>query len=63
MKIRVTMEVDLKPFEVPNFVQENIEEQGARTFPLSHLTAEALDVLCGQFRQDVFEKAGKLDPN
>jgi hypothetical protein len=64
--MKADIQIELEPFSTPNFVrQTNVSllpgaEPGC--FPLSALSAEALDRLCDQFRAEVFEKAGKRDP-
>ena len=64
------MKIKLKPFRVPNFVlsepkitsrEEGLQEPPK--FALSEIDEATLDLLCEQFREDVFEKAGKIDPN
>lgn len=63
------LQVKLKPFIVPNFVNIDMppckREDGFKelpSFPLSALSPEALEELCIAFRLAVFEKAGKRDP-
>lgn len=63
------IEVKLKPFVVPNFVNVDMgpgkREDGPQSlpsFPLAELSAEALDELCTTFRRDIFDKAAKRDP-
>lgn len=55
----------LKPFTVPNFVivEEQPKErsegfQEGRKFALKELDFETLEMLCLEFRKEVFEKAG-----
>lgn len=61
--------LELKPFSTPNFVivktpprprQEGIIE--APSIPLHELSAQTLDELCNDFRDEVFFKAEKKDP-
>ena len=65
----IEAKIKLKPFLVPNFVladqppkprQEGFIE--GQQFALSELDVATLDLLCEQFREDVFKKAGKDDP-
>lgn len=62
--------VKLQHFRTPNFVlvegepttrQEGMKE--AHKYALKDLDAFTLGKLCDQFRADIFEKAGKADPN
>lgn len=64
--MKTTIEINLKPFAVPNFVL--VEEQPkerregfneGRKYALNELDTEALEALCWKFKQDVFRKAGK----
>lgn len=66
--MKTQIEIDLKPFTVPNFViaandlkarEEGCENQ---SFPLAYLSSETLDQMCREFRDAVFEKAGKRQP-
>jgi hypothetical protein len=68
--MKATLKVSLKPFQVPNFVllelgakprQEGFDPNGSRV-PLSDLEPEDLDRLCEEFRNTVFNKAGKKQP-
>jgi hypothetical protein len=67
--MKATIEVKLKPFQVPNFVltetapkprQEGIQE--APKYALEELDAETLEKLCDEFTDAVFKKAGKRRP-
>lgn len=67
--MKVNINVELKPFTVPHFVltvsapkprQEGFTE--SQKYALSDLDASILDKLCNQFRDDVFDKAGKRQP-
>ena len=67
--MKATIEVKLKPFQVPNLVlteaepkprQEGMTE--APKYALSELDSETLEALCEQFTKAVFEKAGKRRP-
>lgn len=67
--MKVTLEVDLQPFMVPNFVRvvskPGRKEDGVQElpcYPLSDLDSLTLDKLCRQFRDEVFRKAGKEQP-
>ncbi len=62
--------IRLQPFRTPNFAliepklgsrQEGFKE--ADKYALSELDAATLDLLCDQFRADIFTKAGKRDPS
>ena len=60
--------IKLQPFRVPNFVLTDPKigkrEDGFYEKPkyaLNELDAATLDLLCEQFREDVFRKAGKMD--
>lgn len=61
--------IELHPFKVPNFVRQVMPprpKQDGMTelpaIPLSDLSAETLDAMCDEFRNAVFQKAGKT-PN
>jgi len=63
------MEVDLQPWNVPNFViavmppgkrQDGLKE--APKWNLRDVSAEVLSAQCDKFRAEIFEKAGKVDP-
>lgn len=67
--MKVTLEVDLQPFMVPNFVRVVSEpgrkEDGVQElpcYPLSVLDSWTLHKLCCNFRDEVFRKAGKGQP-
>ena len=67
--MKVTLEVDLQPFTVPNFVRA-VSKPGRREdgpkelpcYPLSSLDSWTLHKLCCNFRDEVFMKAGKEQP-
>lgn len=66
----IETQIKLQHFRVPNFVltEPNVgrREDGfseAPKYALNELDAATLDLLCDQFREDVFKKAGKQDPN
>ena len=65
----IETKVKLQPFRVPNYVLAETSIKPGRggysetiQYRLSQLDAETLDLLCAQFRKDVFEKAGISDP-
>ncbi len=65
--MKATIEVELQPFSVPNFVipvaktgRQDLEHD--RSFPLSDIDAITLDGMCEEFRRGVFTKAGKRPP-
>lgn len=67
--MKATLEVELQPFSVPNFVltvaaPRNRDEgfTEAPKYALSELSALTLDSLCREFRKEVFLKAGKQPP-
>lgn len=62
--MKPTIELELSPFMVPNFVRTvtcDASENGT-AIPLERLDSLTLDALCRQFRQSVFEKAKKAPP-
>lgn len=69
--MKVTIELEIADFEVPDFVQvvrpPGKREDGLRFAAtsgpkLSDLSAYTLDALCDNFREAVFKKAGKEPP-
>jgi hypothetical protein len=67
--MKVTLEVDLEPFTVPNFVRARSKPgrrdecmQELPCYPLSDMDSNTLDKLCRVFRDEVFKKAGKGQP-
>jgi len=67
--MKVTIEVELRPFTVPNYVvlvgKPGLKQDGMKelpSYPLRDLDSESLDKLCGDFRAEVFRKAVKADP-
>ena len=58
--MKTTVEVEIKPFIVPNFVVQVGE--GEQPFSLSLLSPDTLDKMCNEFRDAVFKKAGKAQP-
>lgn len=67
--MKATIEIELKPFMVPNFVSV-VEPPGKReegfkegmSYPLSAIGEYTLDRMCDNFRSEVFKKAGKNPP-
>jgi len=64
--MKTTIEVDLKPFPVPNFVMENrpkaaheADPEGTLKFRLNDLDSKTLDDLCEQFKTGIFNISGK----
>jgi hypothetical protein len=69
MKMKATLQVELQPFQTPNFVRAVMKPgksedgmQEAPCYPLSDLDIATLDRLCSDFRAEVFIKAGKEQP-
>ena len=61
--MKTKIEVNLKPFIVPNFVVADEGKEGDdRSWPLEALDAETLDRMCNDFRDGVFKKAKKQQP-
>lgn len=67
--MKTKIEVELKPFQVPNYVltvsTADKWEDGFREMPkyhLSELSANTLERLCEDFTREVFKKAGKSRP-
>lgn len=62
--MKVTLEVEINSFTVPNFVTVAKKEGRAaeESIPLSALDSLTLDRLCSDFRNEVFRKAGKEQP-
>lgn len=67
--MEATIKLKLKPFSVPNFVlveatpkqrQEGFKD--ASSYPLSDLDERTLMILCDEFTESVFKKAGKDMP-
>lgn len=64
-----TLKVELQPFTTPNFVigkmpprprQEGLQE--GPKWALAEIEASILSEMCHAFRQEVFKKAEKKDP-
>lgn len=63
--MKTKIEVELKPFTTPNFVlvkNAPTAEERETSLPLSALDSLTLDRLCNDFRNAVFNKAGKEQP-
>ena len=67
--MKATIELELKPFNVPNYVltaQKVGERQDGFTetpvYKLEDLDVETLEPLCNEFRDSVFKKANKDQP-
>lgn len=68
--MKTKIEVDLKPFIVPNFVliapKAGLKQDGFKVgdkYALSQLDSEILLKMCEEFKMSVFEKAGKKIPS
>lgn len=68
--MKVTLEIELQPFQTPNFVRAAVGKPGLKQdgwqelpcYPLSDLDSLTLDKLCREFRDEIFRKAGKEQP-
>lgn len=69
--MKATIEIELQPFTVPNFVRpapkqrakgENVSSDETAAIALSDLSATTLDMMCDDFRREIFKKAGKQQP-
>jgi hypothetical protein len=66
--MKATIQLELKPFQVPNFVlgQVSASEEFAGmeplSFPLTALDPEILERMCSDFKKSVFSKAKKVPP-
>lgn len=64
--MKASIEMDIAPFTIPNFVREKTDPGDASkegyAVPLSALDPLTLDRLCRDFRDAVFNKAGKQKP-
>jgi len=68
--MKATIEIELHPFTVPNFVirkpraRRESEEKDSSSFSyaLDELDANTLERMCDDFRDAVFKKAGKQRP-
>lgn len=64
--MKMKLEIDLEPFRIPSevYIIENpvLRQDGFKTprsFKLSELDDDTLDLLCDQFRSDIFAAARK----
>jgi len=60
--MKATIEIDLQPFSIPNFVRPSENPDVTRdqlAIPLSSLDSLTLSRMCDEFRRAVFNKAGK----
>lgn len=69
VKMKITQAVELQPFTTPNFIlfaaPPGLRGEGFKETPkiaLADAEPETLSILCDRFRRDIFEKAGKKDP-
>jgi hypothetical protein len=63
--MKATIDLEIQPFEVPFTVRIIPPEPcdgTTGTLQIEDMTVETLARLCDQFRDSVFEKAGKRDP-
>ncbi len=60
--MEATINVKLKPFEVPLKVREDVTQKDAREFFLAELDESVLSQLCNEFTHEVFKSAGKQQP-
>lgn len=58
--MKTTIQVDIQPFTLPNFVR--VEGDDDKAIPISELDSVTLDALCREFRTGIFEKAGAEQP-
>jgi len=63
--MKVKIEVDLRPFTVPNFVMVNVASRpmsdvdSEPKYSMADLDVDTLERLCSEFKASVFKKAGK----
>ncbi len=68
IRCEIANHYELRPFGTPNFVLVDKTFGAAMLdvelpkFALADIDADTLSALCRQFREDVFKKAGKRDP-
>jgi hypothetical protein len=65
--VRAKLEVVLAPFTIPNYVRRDKKscapgDDTDPVFPLTDVDADTLSAMCDQFREKVFNHAGKKDP-
>ncbi len=65
-----TMKVNIRPWATPDYITAEMPAQPrqagfvlAPTWELKDVDVETLDLQCKKFRAEVFQKAGKTDPN
>lgn len=59
------MKIDLKPWITPNFVSARNKRDAfdnAIAWHICEVDSETLSEQCDKFRDEVFKKAGKVDP-
>lgn len=64
-RIKMTINIKLMPFSVPNFVHEETSRavsQQNNCYPLSEVSSDELSDMCDDFRNQVFRKAQRPDP-
>lgn len=57
--MKAEIEVELRPFAVPDLVFQAKATHDPRAYKLAELSSETLEELCADFRLAVFQKAGK----
>lgn len=62
MKTRINVEIEIIPFDVPEFVLQVGVERRDAPIRIRDLDEATLSALCDGFREEVFMKAGKKDP-
>ena len=70
--LKTSIKIEVEPFFVPDWVQSNmislpipitmVKNAPVYNFKLEHLSPETLERLCDDFREEVFNKAGKRPP-
>lgn len=66
--MEIKTSIIVRPFSVPERVSVEVTSEHSRknpilpTMKLSELSEETLSLLCDDFRTNVFELAGKIDP-
>ena len=62
--MRMKIEVEIKPFIVPNFIRVNDgnSEGDGRAIAIKDADPDVLSMLCDTFREEIFAKSGKKDP-
>lgn len=64
---KATIKVDLRPFQIPNFVTIDLKtpsksDTSAASVPISELDHDALDALAEQWLDALYKKANKRNP-